>query len=232
MGNPKVIVALDYNSLSAANEFVQSVSPELCKLKVGKELFTLSGPVFVADLVRRGFDVFLDLKFHDIPNTVSNAVKVAADLGVWMVDIHALGGRRMMEGAKLAIDQVGSDMLIIAVTVLTSFDNNDMSELGFACTPAQQVQRLAALAKDSGMNGVVSSAKEAEQLRSNLGKDFILVTPGIRLKSAAEDDQRRVVTPSEAINKGSSYLVIGRPITQSEDPVKTLLAINKEISQY
>ena len=227
----KIIVALDYNNPATANQFVDSISPDLCKLKVGKELFTLSGPEFVRGLVNKGFDVFLDLKFHDIPNTVSSAVKVAADLGVWMTDVHASGGRRMMEGAKNALEQSGSDMLLIAVTVLTSFDQNDMNELGFNCSPEEQVHRLAALAKSSGMDGLVSSAMEAQGLRQTLGNDFALVTPGIRPASAAGDDQRRVVTPSQAIANGSSYLVIGRPITQSEDPVSTLVAINQEISQ-
>jgi len=227
----KVIVALDYNSALEANQFVDSVSPELCKLKVGKELFTLSGPEFVQRLVTKGFDVFLDLKFHDIPNTVSSAVKVAADLGVWMTDVHASGGRRMMEGAKNALEQSNSEMLLIAVTVLTSFDQNDMNELGFNCSPEQQVHRLAALAKNSGMDGVVSSAMEAQSLRQALGDKFSLVTPGIRPASAVRDDQRRVVTPAQAMANGSSYLVIGRPITQSDDPVSTLLAINQEISQ-
>jgi orotidine-5'-phosphate decarboxylase len=232
MSESKVIVALDYNSAINANLFVDSISPEFCKLKVGKELFTLAGPSFVSSLVDKGFDVFLDLKYHDIPNTVSSAVKVAADMGVWMTDVHASGGRRMMEGARNIVEQCNSDMLLIAVTVLTSFDQNDMDELGFNCSPEQQVHRLARLAKSSGMDGVVSSAMEAQGLRQVLGDDFTLVTPGIRPVSAAGDDQRRVVTPAQAMENGSSYLVIGRPITQSEDPVETLLAINQEISQY
>lgn len=227
----KVIVALDYNTAAAAERFVADVSPDLCKLKVGKELFTRSGPQFVTTLVNRGFDVFLDLKFHDIPNTVAAAVKVAADLGVWMTDVHASGGRRMMEDARLASDQAGTNMLLIAVTVLTSFSADDLAELGIGCTPEQQVHRLAALAKASGMDGVVCSAMETRGLRNLLGDDFTLVTPGIRPVSAVADDQRRVVTPAQAIANGSSYLVIGRPITQSPDPVKALLAINREILQ-
>ncbi|MDX2465647.1 MAG: orotidine-5'-phosphate decarboxylase [Porticoccus sp.] len=230
--NSKIIVALDYNNTKIANQFVDSISSELCKLKVGKELFTLAGPDFVSGLVNKGFDVFLDLKFHDIPNTVSNAVKVAADLGVWMTDLHASGGRRMMESAKEALEKRGSDMLLIAVTVLTSFDQSDMDELGFNCSPEDQVRRLASLAKNSGMDGVVSSAMEAQGLRQALGDEFTLVTPGIRPASATGDDQRRVVTPAQAMANGSSYLVIGRPITQSENPVETLLAINQEISHY
>ncbi len=229
--NSNVIVALDYNSASAANHFVDGVSPRLCKLKVGKELFTLAGPQFVKGLVDRGFDVFLDLKFHDIPNTVSKAVKVAADLGVWMTDVHASGGRRMMEDSRNVLDQCGSDMLLIAVTVLTSFAQEDLAEIGIHSTLEEQVHRLAALAQASGMDGVVSSAMEAAGLRQTLGSDFVLVTPGIRPASAGGDDQRRVVTPMQAMENGSSYLVIGRPITQSENPVETLLAINREILQ-
>ncbi|WP_461518854.1 orotidine-5'-phosphate decarboxylase [Porticoccus sp.] len=227
----KVIVALDYPNATAAQPFVDAVSPQLCKLKVGKELFTQSGPQFVGSLVERGFDVFLDLKYHDIPNTVAKAVRVAADMGVWMTDVHASGGRRMMEGAREVLEQCNSDMLLIAVTVLTSFDQADLAEIGIHCSPEEQVLRLAALAKSSGMDGVVCSAMEARGLRSALGDAFALVTPGIRPLSAVGDDQRRVVTPSQAIANGSSYLVIGRPITQSSDPVATLVAINKEILQ-
>ena len=227
----KVIVALDYHNAAAAKPFVDAVSPQLCKLKVGKELFTQSGPKFVESLVDHGFDVFLDLKYHDIPNTVAKAVKVAADMGVWMTDVHASGGRRMMEGAREVVEQCQSDMLLIAVTVLTSFAQEDLAEIGIQCTPEEQVHRLAALAQSSGMHGVVCSAMEARGLRSVLGAEFTLVTPGIRPLSAAGDDQRRVVTPSQAISNGSSYLVIGRPITQSPDPVETLVAINKEILQ-
>lgn len=228
----KVIVALDYNSASAAQQFVDAVSPELCKLKVGKELFTQSGPGFVAGLVERGFDVFLDLKYHDIPNTVAKAVRVAADMGVWMTDVHASGGRRMMEGARDVLQQSNSNMLLIAVTVLTSMAEEDLAEIGIHCSPEEQVQRLAKLAQSSGMDGVVCSAMETSGLRQSLGADFTLVTPGIRPASAAGDDQRRVVTPSQAIVNGSSYLVIGRPITQAPDPIEALVAINGEISQH
>ncbi|WP_461480844.1 orotidine-5'-phosphate decarboxylase [Porticoccus sp.] len=227
----KVIVALDYHNAAAAQSFVEAVSPQLCKLKVGKELFTQCGPQFVGDLVARGFDVFLDLKYHDIPNTVAKAVKVAAEMGVWMADVHASGGRRMMEGAREALAQCNSDMLLIAVTVLTSFSQEDLAEVGIHCSPEEQVHRLAALAQSSGMDGVVCSAMEASGLRKALGADFALVTPGIRPAEAAGDDQRRVVTPRQAVANGSSYLVIGRPITQSPDPVATLVAINQEILQ-
>lgn len=227
----KIIVALDYNTAAAAQNFVDTVSPELCKLKVGKELFTQSGPQFVSGLVNRGFDVFLDLKYHDIPNTVAKAVQVAAELGVWMTDVHASGGRRMMEGAREVLEKCNSPLLLIAVTVLTSFAREDLAEIGIHCSPEEQVQRLAKLAQSSGMDGVVCSAMEAAGLRQLLGAEFTLVTPGIRPAEAEGDDQRRVVTPSQAIANGSSYLVIGRPITQSPDPVATLLAINGEIVQ-
>ncbi len=228
----RVIVAMDFPSLNAAEAFADSVSPELCKLKVGKELFTVTGPEFVRKLVKLGFDVFLDLKFHDIPNTVAQAVAAAADLGVWMTDVHASGGRRMMEASRRILDDRGSDMLLIAVTVLTSMDQQDLKDLGISLTPEQQVMQLAALAKGAGMDGVVSSAREASQLRKTFGDDFLLVTPGIRPEnSATADDQRRIMTPAEAIARGSSYLVIGRPITQAEDPRQALIAINREISR-
>ena len=228
----RVIVALDYSSATEAERFVETVSPRLCKLKVGKELFTLAGPTFVNGLVKSGFDVFLDLKFHDIPNTVAQAVAVAADVGVWMTDLHASGGRRMMEASSEILAQRNSDMLLIAVTVLTSMDQSDLQELGIMLSPQEQVLRLAALAQETGMSGVVSSAMEADILRSRFGDDFTLVTPGIRpAPSQGGDDQRRVVTPAEAIRNGSSYLVIGRPITRSENPTETLLAINQEIQQ-
>ncbi|MCB1667891.1 MAG: orotidine-5'-phosphate decarboxylase [Pseudomonadales bacterium] len=231
VGESRVIVALDYSSSREAEAFVDSVSPDTCKLKVGKELFTLAGPAFVDRLVKRGFDVFLDLKFHDIPNTVAMAVAAAADLGVWMTDLHASGGRRMMEASREVLAQRNSDMLLIAVTVLTSMQQSDLQELGIAASPEEQVIRLASLAKSAGMDGVVSSAMEASSLRHQFGQDFTLVTPGIRPLSAQADDQRRVVTPAEAISNGSSYLVIGRPITRSDNPLESLLAINREIQQ-
>ena len=228
----RIIVALDFSSVKKAEEFTSSISPDLCKLKVGKELFTLSGPDFVRRLVNRGFDVFLDLKFHDIPNTVANAVAVAADLGVWMADLHASGGRRMMAASRDILEQRNSDMLLIAVTVLTSMAQQDLQELGVTATPEEQVLRLAELARNSGMDGVVSSALEARALRNRFGDDFALVTPGIRPEnSKGGDDQRRIMTPTQAIESGSSYLVIGRPITGADNPGETLQAINQDISR-
>jgi orotidine-5'-phosphate decarboxylase len=225
----RVIVALDYPSSKEALQLVDKLEPQLCKLKVGKELFTAAGPSLVEELVRREFDVFLDLKFHDIPNTVAQAVSVAADLGVWMTDVHASGGRRMMEASAEALVQRNSQMLLIAVTVLTSMEQSDLQELGINCPPQEQVARLAKLAMDCGMHGLVSSAMEAAQLRNTLGSGCVLVTPGIRPACAQSDDQRRIVTPAEAIANGSSYLVVGRPITRAPDPLAALLAINDEI---
>ncbi len=226
-----VIVAMDFSSRLEAEAFADSVTPELCRLKVGKELFTVAGPQFVRRLVNRGFDVFLDLKFHDIPNTVAQAVAAAADLGVWMTDLHASGGSRMMEMSKKVLEDCNSEMLLIAVTVLTSMDQQDLTDLGIPLTPAQQVMQLATLANASGMDGVVSSALEARQLRSAFGEDFVLVTPGIRpVGTGGGDDQRRIVTPTQAIKNGSSYLVIGRPITQAKSPTEVLLQINRDIA--
>ena len=224
-----VIVALDYPTQAQALSLVDQLDPRQCRLKVGKELYTREGAPVLAALHQRGFEVFLDLKFHDIPNTVAQAVSVAADLGVWMTDVHASGGRRMMEASAEALVQRNSQMLLIAVTVLTSMEQSDLQELGINCPPQEQVARLAKLAMDSGMHGLVSSAMEASQLRSTLGDECVLVTPGIRPACAQSDDQRRIVTPAEAITNGSSYLVVGRPITRAPDPLAALLAINGEI---
>ena len=198
------------------------------RLKVGKELFTSAGPQLVEKLVGRGFDVFLDLKFHDIPNTVAQACKAAAQLGVWMVNVHTLGGRRMMETTREVLDALPQRPLLIGVTVLTSMNEADLAEIGLPA-PAIQVERLARLAKASGLDGVVCSAQESALLKVACGKDFKLVTPGIRPASASLDDQNRVMTPEAAMAAGSDYLVIGRPITQSTDPVATLRAINASI---
>ena len=226
----KIIVALDYSDTKDVIRFADSVAPSLCRLKVGKELFTHAGPKIVSDLIKKGFDIFLDLKFHDIPNTISGAINVAADMGVWMTDVHASGGKRMMEEAKNTLEKNNSDMLLVAVTVLTSFSGDDLSDIGIYSTTEEQALRLATLAKNSGMDGVVSSAGEARELRKTCGEDFILVTPGIRPISAKPDDQRRIFTPSQAIVNGSSYLVVGRPITQSLSPAGILEIMNDEVS--
>lgn len=229
---PRVIVALDYPDASSALAIAERLSPELCRLKVGKELFTRSGPELVKKLVARGFDVFLDLKFHDIPNTVGQACKAAADLGVWMVNVHAQGGRKMMMAAREAFDAgAGSSPLLIAVTILTSLGQDDLTEVGLSGAPAENVLRLAGLAHACGLDGVVCSPLEVIALRAALGASFQLVTPGVRPAGSAQDDQKRVMTPAQAVQAGASYLVIGRPITQAVDPIATLKRINAEISE-
>mgnify|MGYP001146332036 CR=1 FL=1 len=224
-----VIVALDFDNRQAALALAEQLDPTQCRLKVGKELFTRTGPELVKALVGQGFDVFLDLKFYDIPNTTAKAISAAADLGVWMANVHASGGSRMMAAAKQALEKQGSDMLLIAVTVLTSMDEADLAELGINRSPAEQVMSLAQVSKNAGVDGVVCSAQEASALKAALGSEFKLITPGIRLSDSAADDQRRVVSPPDAIALGSDYLVIGRPITESPDPLGTLLWINQSL---
>lgn len=227
--NSPVIVALDFDNQQAALSLADQLDPSQCRLKVGKELFTAAGPELVKALVARNFDVFLDLKFHDIPNTVAKAVKASADLGVWMANVHASGGSRMMSAAKQALDEQGSEMQLIAVTVLTSMDDTDLLETGVQRSPSEQVMHLAKLTQKSGLQGVVCSAQEASALKSALGSDFKLITPGIRLPDSAADDQRRIVSPTDAVAMGSDYLVIGRPITQSAQPLETLRQINQSL---
>ena len=229
MSDPKIIVALDYPDALPALELVARLEPSLCRLKVGKELFTAAGPQMVEHCMQRGFEVFLDLKFHDIPNTTAQACKAAASLGVWMVNVHALGGRKMLEAAREAIANSARRPKLIAVTLLTSMAQDDLAGIGINATPAEMVLRLAELARDSGLDGVVCSAQEAALLRKQCGTDFCLVTPGIRPAQASLDDQSRVMTPLAALQAGASYLVIGRPITQAVDPMRALLEINKEI---
>tara|TARA_R110001599_G_scaffold352834_1_gene588743 strand:- start:15895 stop:16587 length:693 start_codon:yes stop_codon:yes gene_type:complete len=225
-----VIVALDFPSAQPALELVARLSPDLCRLKVGKELFTRSGPALVEKLQQQGFEVFLDLKFHDIPNTVAAAVRAAAELGVWMMNVHASGGRRMMEAAVAELAGLDHTPLLIGVTVLTSMSDADLAELGYHETTAQRVQRLAALAANCGLDGVVCSALEVEALRAARGAGFCLVTPGIRLSGDAAGDQRRVVTPADAVALGSDYLVIGRSITAAADPLAALHRIHAELT--
>ncbi|MBQ0720341.1 MAG: orotidine-5'-phosphate decarboxylase [Gammaproteobacteria bacterium] len=228
----RIIVALDYPDKSSVLAFADSVSPDLCRLKVGKEVFTHSGPELVTALIDRGFDVFLDLKFHDIPTTVAKAVSAALDLGVWMLNVHALGGSKMMTAAREALERQGSDARLIAVTVLTSMQDSDLAELGLNMPAAQLAAHLAGLAKQCGLHGVVCSAQEASAIASQCGEAFLRVTPGIRPANLSSgDDQRRTMNPRQAVDGGSSYLVIGRPVTQSNDPVATLLAIKKEIGE-
>jgi orotidine-5'-phosphate decarboxylase len=229
MNDPKIIIALDYPAALPALALVDKLQPSLCRLKVGKELFTATGPALLEQLMNRGFEIFLDLKFHDIPNTTAQACKAAAGLGVWMVNVHALGGRKMLEAAREAIASSARRPKLIAVTLLTSMAQDDLAGLGINATPAEMVLRLATLARDSGLDGVVCSAHEAALLRKQCGTDFCLVTPGIRPAHASLDDQSRVMTPQAALCAGASYLVIGRPITQAADPLQALLDINKEI---
>ncbi len=230
MAESRIIVALDYPDEAQANEFVQKVQPAACKLKVGKELFTRAGPAFVTRLVERGFDVFLDLKFHDIPNTVERACRAAADLGVWMLNVHAMGGSAMLKAAQEGVASATQHPLLIGVTVLTSMDDTALAEIGIQRTAQQQVIHLAKLVKEAGLDGVVCSAREAAELRQAFGPDFVLVTPGIRPAEADSGDQKRVMTPQQAISAGSSYLVIGRPITQAKDPAAVLASISSSIS--
>lgn len=223
---PRIVVAMDFDNANACLAMAKRLSPKDCRLKVGKELFTTCGPMIVDQLMNLGFDVFLDLKFHDIPNTTAKAVKAAADLGVWMVNVHASGGERMMLAAREALEhRSGSRPLLIAVTVLTSMEQSDLLGVGIQSSPEEQVIKLASLAHRCGLDGIVCSAQEAPMMRTHFGNDFCLVTPGIRLASSPTDDQRRTLTPAAAIEAGSSYLVIGRPITQAPDPIATCQAI-------
>lgn len=227
----KLIVALDFDTENDALHLVDSIDPQSCGLKVGSEMFTLFGTNFVKQLVSRQFKVFLDLKFHDIPNTVAQACKAAADLGVWMMNVHALGGFKMMKAACEALELYGEDRpVLIAVTVLTSFSESDLINIGIHKNVMEQVKMLARLAKSAGLNGVVSSAHEVKTIKSECGADFITVTPGIRLMSEAKDDQTRIMTPKQAISEGSDYLVIGRPITQTSSPSKVIKEILSDIS--
>jgi orotidine-5'-phosphate decarboxylase len=229
----RIIVAMDYDNRADCLAMAQRLSPGQCRLKVGKELFTSCGPGIVEALMALGFDVFLDLKFHDIPNTTAKAVKAAAELGVWMVNVHASGGERMMTAARDILETSRHKPLLIAVTVLTSMEATDLSATGIQRSPEEQVKLLADLARKSGLDGIVCSAREASLMRHYYGEDFCLVTPGIRMADSPADDQRRTLTPKEAIDAGSSYLVIGRPITQASDPVSAcdliLHSIKKQV---
>ena len=230
MKGSRVIVALDFSSEKQVLDFTAQLEPSMCKLKVGKELFTLAGPTLVRQLIDKGFDVFLDLKFHDIPNTVARACKVVADMGVWMLNVHALGGRNMLLAAREALEISENRPLLIAVTILTSMEQQDLAEIGLSGHPEDNVLRLAALTQEAGLDGVVCSSREVTSLRQAQGEAFTLVTPGIRPAGSEAGDQKRIMTPTEAIQAGSNYLVIGRPITQASDPVQTLHTINSEIA--
>ncbi|NOQ93131.1 MAG: orotidine-5'-phosphate decarboxylase [Methylophaga sp.] len=229
MSDSKIIVALDYPTSDAALALAKQLDPLRCRLKIGKELFTRSGPAVVEALVYQGFDIFLDLKYHDIPHTVAKACSAAADLGVWMMNVHTLGGGAMMIAAREAIGKQSDRPLLIGVTLLTSMDQSTFEQIGLQGSLTDTVLRLAKLADDSGLDGVVCSAQEATQLRSQRGNDFQLITPGIRPANSEQGDQHRTMTPADAIAAGSSYLVIGRPITAAEDPMAALVSIEQSL---
>ena len=228
--DPRVIVALDFPAAAPALALLEQLDPARCRVKVGKELFTRGGPQLVERAVAAGFDVFLDLKFHDIPNTVAGACAAAADLGVWMVNVHASGGPAMLRAARERLDGLSSPPLLIAVTVLTSLDASDLAAVGCPGEPAERVLQLARLSQQAGLDGVVCSPLEAAAVRAELGPDFRLVTPGVRPVFAASGDQKRVMTPAQALAVGADYLVIGRPITAAAEPMAALAAIEAEIA--
>ncbi|WP_018149920.1 orotidine-5'-phosphate decarboxylase [Leeia oryzae] len=227
----RIIIALDFAIEQEAIAFVSRLNPSTCRLKVGKELFTRCGPGLLEKFHAQGFDVFLDMKFHDIPNTVAQAVKTAAELGVWMVNVHALGGRRMMETVRERVEGLSYRPKLIAVTILTSMEASDLQEIGLQGSPAEMVDRLARLTQVSGFDGVVCSALEAGKIKQDLGSAFLTVTPGIRPADASADDQARIMTPEAAVANGSDYLVIGRPITKAADPVLALDNIRKSLGE-
>lgn len=230
MTDPKVIVALDFDSAQLALSLARQLDPSLCRVKVGKELFVTAGPALVEALQALGHQVFLDLKFHDIPNTVAAACKAAARLGVWMVNVHASGGLAMLNAARDALTAFENRPLLIAVTVLTSMGREDLAGIGLDCEPQDQVLRLARLTRQAGLDGVVCSAQEATLLRETLGEDFLKVTPGIRPAGSNTGDQKRILAPAQALAAGANYLVIGRPVTQASDPLAALQAIHAEVA--
>ncbi|MBO2675208.1 orotidine-5'-phosphate decarboxylase [Shewanella algae] len=231
MTETPIVVALDFDNKFKALQLIDKLDPSMCRLKVGKEMFTLFGPQLVKEIHDRGFDLFLDLKFHDIPNTVAKAVTAAAEMGVWMVNVHASGGLAMMEAARRALLPYGDNApLLIAVTVLTSMSDDELKLIGVEGSAEDQVRRLARLTQKAGLDGVVCSARESSMLKAELGADFKLVTPGIRPAGSDAGDQKRIMTPAEAMAAGSDYLVIGRPITQAVDPLATLQAIHQSLA--
>ena len=225
----RIIVALDFAGEKEALAMIKHLDPATCRVKIGKELFTRCGPVLVEKIVSAGFDVFLDLKYHDIPHTVARACIAAAELGVWMINVHALGGRAMMEAAREALQTINHRPLLIGVTILTSLGDVDIQEIGLHGKTADNAVRLADLASRSGLDGVVCSPQEVGVLRRSMGKNFVLVTPGIRPRDSQQDDQKRVMTPAAAIKAGADYLMIGRPITAAADPETAFLALQTEV---
>ena len=229
MNNSKIIVALDFESLKETEDFLKKVKGQNCRVKVGKELFTNEGPNVINLIQQYGFEIFLDLKFHDIPNTVSRAIKASCNLGVWMVNVHASGGKQMLLAAREAVDSSSNKPILIAVTILTSYDNSSYQELGFKNNLLDQIAYLATLSENSGMDGIVCSANDIPSIKPLVKEKFQFITPGVRLASS-NDDQKRVTTPEDAITQGSNYLVIGRPITSSEDPAALIEKINQKIN--
>ena len=227
----RIIVALDFADAESAHACANVLSPDTCKLKVGKELFTAEGPAFVEALVKRGFDVFLDLKFHDIPTTVAGACSAAASLGVWMLNVHALGGGAMVQAARDSLGRSSDRPLLAAVTVLTSLSDADLREIGIQTSAAETALRLAGLAHAHGADGVVCSAHEAGSIRDRFGNAFLRVTPGIRLADGVSDDQKRIMSPALALRNGASYLVVGRPVTRASDPPAVVRRIEQELTQ-
>jgi orotidine-5'-phosphate decarboxylase len=227
---PRIIIALDYPNEASAWQLIDQLDAKMCRLKIGKEMFTHLGPDFVRKVINKGFDVFLDLKYHDIPNTVAAACEAGADLGVWMMNVHAAGGRKMMETAANRLAKLQSRPLLIAVTILTSLSADEVAEIGYPGSPQDNVSRFAELTESSGLDGVVCSPLEAGVLRGERCADFRLVTPGVRPATASMDDQTRVMTPSDAMRAGSDFLVVGRPITAAENPLESLRAINAEVN--
>lgn len=232
MSDPRVIVALDFASTDEALSFAAIVEPAQCRLKVGMELFSIGGPAIVGALAERGFDIFLDLKFHDIPNTVARACAVAARMGAWMLNVHTLGGADMLQAAREAVDGCDQRPLLIGVTVLTSHAERDLAGVGIHGGLMHEVDVLAALARAAALDGVVCSPQEVTGLRKNMGAGFVLVTPGIRPTAAAKDDQARTMAPREAVKQGADYLVIGRPITRAAKPRDVLEAINRDLEPH
>lgn len=224
-----IVVALDFPDMKQALSMADQLDPSLCRVKVGKELYTATGPAILEELHKRNYEVFLDLKFHDIPNTCAKAVGVAADLGVWMVNVHASGGQRMMEAARNELEKKSHNPLLIGVTVLTSMEQSDLAGIGLDVEPMKQVERLAKLTQSSGLDGVVCSAREVALIRDVCGPEFLTVTPGIRPEGSDVGDQKRVMTPKQAIKAGVDYMVIGRPITENLRPAAALDTITSSI---
>ena len=227
---PKLFIAIDQNDINKAKDLIQKLSPEICGIKIGKELFTVCGPEIIEWSQAKGFKIFLDLKYHDIPNTVEKACYAASEMGISILNVHALGGKDMMLAAKEGVDKSNNNPYLIAVTLLTSMDARALKEIGLTSSVSDQVLNLAINTGQAGLDGIVCSAKDIPIIKNKLPENFLYVTPGIRLSNSTKDDQKRVATPFEAIEMGSNILVIGRPITQAINPEAVIKEIIKEIS--